>query len=112
MVSTTIVTLALELPSSAFLIFLLIALASLAFALLLLALALDHQNCTSGRTPLHLRNIPLFVLLFKFSGSFTATGFGPITSFICFQPLGHRHCLFQVALEMGTNVLLQMGYQS
>ena len=107
MIATIIVAFALELPSSAFLILLLIALASLALTLLLLTL--DHQNCSSKCISLHLRYTPLFVLLFKFSGPFASTGFGPLTSSVRFQPLGHRHCLLQVVLDMGSHMFLQMG---
>ena len=109
MIATTIVAFAFELPSSAFLILLLIALASLALTLLLLTL--DDQNCPSRCISLHLLYTPLFVLFFKFSGPFGSTGFGPLTSSVCFQPLGHRQFLLHVALDMGSHMFLQMGYQ-
>ena len=82
MIATTIVAFAFELPSSAFLILLLIALASLALTLLLLTL--DHQDCPSKCISLYLHYTPPFVLLFKFSGPFAATGFGPLTSSVRF----------------------------
>ena len=111
MIPTTIVALALDLPSSTLLLFLLlIALAPLAPICLLLAL--DDQNSAFGCTPLHLRHIPLFVLFFEFLRPSGSTGSGPISTFVCFQSLGHHHSLLQVALDVGSNMLLQVRYKS